>query len=198
MNINCGFLGIDDIGSGIHQFRALRVISHATSKLAFASACAFVRFGTLTTAPLAKYDDTGRNSTHFFFAIHHTPIALDASYLLSSTLRQTLHRHLHRHRTRRVAAYCTTSHCLSHVELRYQSHEARRSFRRVLLAIVLAAGIILTSVLTSYSSRPTDAIHAAGILIDIVRVASHRIAAFLRRKSAGNTPPWPGKPRMAL
>jgi len=50
VNINCGFLGIDDIGSGIHQFRALRVISHATSKLAFASACAFVRFGTLTTA----------------------------------------------------------------------------------------------------------------------------------------------------
>jgi len=29
---------------------------------------------------------------------------------------------------------------------------------------------------TSYSSRPTDTIHAAGILIDIVLVASHRIA----------------------
>ena len=38
--------------------------------------------------------------------------------------------------------------------------------------MILAAGIILTSILTSYSSRPTDAIHAAGILIDIVRVAS--------------------------
>ena len=103
VNINCGGRGINDYGSGILQFRALRVISHATSKVpgvcsrlrfrtvwhAYHSSARLPQLGLLTTAPLAKYNSTGRNSTPFFFAFHHTPIALDVSYLLSSTLRAT-------------------------------------------------------------------------------------------------------------
>jgi len=37
---------------------------------AFASASAFVRFGSLTTARLAEYDGTGRKSTPFFLLLH--------------------------------------------------------------------------------------------------------------------------------
>jgi len=33
--------------------------------------------GTLTTAEVGKYDGTGCNSTPFFFAFYHTPIACD-------------------------------------------------------------------------------------------------------------------------
>ena len=204
-NINCGFRDIDDYGSGIHQFRALRVISHATSKVVFASACAFVRFGTLTTArhayhssarlpqlgtlttaPLAKYDGTGRNSTPFLFAFRHTPIALDASYLLSSTLRQNLHRHPHRHRTRRVASYCTSSHC--HLEscannLTKNVHLLAASYSRLSLRPVSSSP---PSSSKPYSSRPTDAIHAAGILIDIVLIVSYCTTSHCHLESCTN------------
>ena len=50
VNINCGFQGIDYYGSGIDLFPAWRVISHAISKVTFASVCAFVRFGIFTAA----------------------------------------------------------------------------------------------------------------------------------------------------
>ena len=178
----------------------------------------------------------GHNSTPFFFAFHHMPIALDASYLLPSMLQATSslpssstsysscpndaihttgiliinvlvasHRivqpptvwHLKSYANNLtkhvgllaasysrlslrpasssppssstsylscptddinttgipidlvlVTSYCTTSHCLSLGELRKQSHEARLSSRCGLFAIVLAAGIILTAILT--------------------------------------------------
>ena len=67
--------------------------------LAFASACAFVRFGTLTaarhalpqlgtltTAPLAKHDGTGRNSSPFFSAFHHTYVHRTRRILLAIIL----------------------------------------------------------------------------------------------------------------
>jgi len=79
---------------------------------AFASACAFVRFGSLTTARLAEYDGTGHKSTPFFFYIlssYHTCDQCTPRILLSSKLPASSHPH--RHRTRRVASYCTTSHC---------------------------------------------------------------------------------------
>jgi len=80
---------------------------------AFASACTFVRFGSLTTAWLAEYDCMGRKSTPFFFYFHHiirTPCALLASCYHPRCLHQP-HRHPHRHHTCRVASYCTTSLC---------------------------------------------------------------------------------------
>jgi len=80
---------------------------------AFASACASVRFGLLTTARLAEYDGTGRKSTPFFFYFHH--IVHATSTLLASCYHpRCLHqpqRYPHRQRTRHVASYCTTSHC---------------------------------------------------------------------------------------
>jgi len=71
---------------------------------AFASACAFVRFGSLTTARFAEYDGTGRKSTPFFFYFHH--IIRATSALLASCYHPRCllqpHRHPHRHSTRRV------------------------------------------------------------------------------------------------
>jgi len=93
----------------------------------FASASAFVRFGSLTatrrtyhrsaslhtTAQLAKYDGTGRNSTPFFFSFHRTrhystrrlllAIIHAAGIILSAILINIV----------LVTSYCTTSHCLS-------------------------------------------------------------------------------------
>jgi len=80
---------------------------------AFASACAFVWFGSLTTARLAEYGGTGYKSTPFFFYFHHIICATSAlltSYYHPLCLHQP-HRHPHRQRTRHVASYCTTSHC---------------------------------------------------------------------------------------
>jgi len=74
-NINCRFRDIDDYGSGIHQFWALRMISHATSKVVFPSACAFVQFGTLTTARHDYHSSTCKIRGHepqfhpFFFRL---------------------------------------------------------------------------------------------------------------------------------
>ena len=84
------------------------------------------------------------------------------------------HRHPHRHRTRRVVSYCTISHC--HWEscannLTKQVDLFATSYSRLSLP---PASSSPPSSSTSYSSRPTDAIHAAGILIDIVLVASYR------------------------
>ena len=80
---------------------------------AFASACAFVRFGSLTAARLAEYNSTGRKSTPFFFYFHHMIRATSA--LLASCnhppYQHQPHRHPHRHRTCCVVSYCTTSHC---------------------------------------------------------------------------------------
>ena len=128
--INCGFRGIDDYGSGIHQLRAMRVILHATAKEAFASACAFVRFGmltklsTLTTAWCTYHSSTCKIRWHgpqfhpFFLRLSSYAHRTRPSYLLSSTLQQILHHHLHQHCTSHVISYCTTSHYLSLGELR--------------------------------------------------------------------------------
>jgi len=78
----------------------------------FASACAFIRFGSLTTAQLAEYDGMGRKSTPFFFYFHHI-IHVTSALLASCYHPRCLHQpHCdpHRQRTRRVASYCTTSH----------------------------------------------------------------------------------------
>jgi len=83
------------------QLQRRRLLAPA---LTYGLAC-LPQLGTRATAPLAKHDGAGCNSTPFFFAFHHSRIALDASYLLSSSLRQTLHHHPHRHRTRRVVLY---------------------------------------------------------------------------------------------
>ena len=71
---------------------------------AFASTCAFVRFGSLTTARLAKFNGTGRKSTPFFFYFHH--IIRATSALLTSCYyrccRHQPYHHPHQYHTRRV------------------------------------------------------------------------------------------------
>ena len=62
VNINCGGPDINDYGSGIHQFRALRVISHATSKVVFT--CTFIPFRTRTTAWHAYHSSTHLPQLH--------------------------------------------------------------------------------------------------------------------------------------
>jgi len=140
---------------------------------AFASACAFVRFGSLTTARLAEYDGTGRKTTPFFFYFHHATSELLASCYHPRCLHQP-HRHPHQYRTCRVLLdvihaagilFSSTSYSsrrivqLPTVPVRaaLTIHEARRSSRRVIFAIVLAAGS-LTAILT-----------------DLVLIASRRI-----------------------
>ena len=115
---------------------------------AFASACAFVWFGSLTTAQLAEYDGMGRKSTPFFFYFHHIIHATSA--LLASCYhlrcRHQPHRHPHQHHT-----------------------------RRALLDVIHAAGILFSS--TLYSSR-LDVIHATGILFSLISYSSCRVILY--------------------
>ena len=72
------------------------------------------QLGTLTTAPHTYHSSACKTRRHglqfhpFFLRLSSYAHRTRPSYLLSSTVR---HRHPHRHRTRRVASYCTTSHC---------------------------------------------------------------------------------------
>jgi len=115
---------------------------------AFDSACAFVRFGSLATAWLAEYDSTGHKSTPFFFYFHH--IIRATSALLASCY---------------------------HLRCRHQPHRHPHQYhtRRVLLDVIHAAGILISS--TSYSSH-LDVIHAAGILFSSISYSSRRVILY--------------------
>jgi len=141
---------------------------------AFESACAVVRFGSLTTAQLAEYNDTGHKSTPFFFYFHHIIHAtstLLASCYHSHTLNQP-HHHPHQYRTHRILLdvihaasilFSSTSYSsrrivqLPSVPVRaaLTIHEARCSSHRIIFAILLAASSL------------------AAILIDIVLIAPY-------------------------
>jgi len=86
-------------------------------------------------------------------SIIRATIVLVPSYLLHPHCRQPPHRHPHRHRARRVVLYNFPLSVPLRVALTI--HEARQSSRRILLAIF----------------------HAAGILIDIVLVASYLLSS---------------------
>ena len=90
---------------------------------AFESACAVVRFVSLTTAQLAEYNDMGHKSTPFFFYFHHI-IHVTSILLVSCYHARCLHQ----------------PHCHPY---QYRTH-------RILLDVIHAAGILFSS--TSYSS----------------------------------------------
>jgi len=133
---------------------------------AFASTCTFIRFGSLTTAQLAEYDDMGCKSTPFIFYFHHiirVTSALHASCYHPRCLHQP-HCHPHQYRTRHVLLdviytagilFSSTSY-LSHRIVQFPSvpmrapltiHEARRPSRCIIFAIVFAAGSLTAIVI---------------------------------------------------
>jgi len=133
----------------------------------FTSACAFVWFGSLTTARLAEYDSMGHKSTPFLFYFHH--IIRTTSALLASCnhprCRHQPHRHPHQYCTRRVlfdVIYATG------ILFSSTSYSSR-------LDVIHAVGILFSSIL--YSSR-LDVIYAAGILFSAISYSSHRVVLY--------------------
>jgi len=128
---------------------------------AFASTCAFVWFGSLTTAQLAEYDGTGRKSTPFFFYFHH--IICATGTLLASCYhprcRHQPHHHPHQYHTRHVLLDVIHAAGILFSSISYSSR----------LDVIHAAGILFST--TSYSSR-LDVIHATGILFSSISYSS--------------------------
>ena len=151
---------------------------------AFASACAFVQFGSLTTARLAEYD--GTKSTPFFFYFHH--IICTTSALLPSCYhprcRHQPHRHPYQYRTCRVLLDVIHAAGILFSSTSYSPrldviHAAGILFSSTSylshLDVIHAAGILFSS--TSYSSR-LDVIHAASILFSSISYSSHHVLLY--------------------
>jgi len=133
----------------------------------FASPCAFVQFGLLTTARLAEYDGMGHKSTPFFFYFDH--IIRATSALLASCYhprcRHQPHYHPHQYRTCRVLFDVIHAAGILFSSTLYSSR----------LDVIHATSIIFSS--TSYSSC-FDVIHAAGILFSAISYLSRRVLLY--------------------